>query len=181
MANPSQVGEIGASASKDQFEFGTGRVAGGSMPAADRGGERPGDPPDVNLGTMARTATDAVKKQASQLAQDMGEELHRNGESQKERGVDALRRFARAIDVAADELQQPVPAVARSVHEVARQIDGLSENLAQRNVNELIDQAAQLARTQPALFLGGSVVAGFALTRFLWSSGRQDPRPHKGM
>ena len=65
--------------------------------------------------------------------------------------------------------------VARTVHEAARGVESLSDNLSNRNVNELIDSAAQLARAQPALFIGGSIAAGFALARFLKSSGRQRP------
>jgi hypothetical protein len=34
----------------------------------------------------------------------------------------------------------------------------------------LVDAAAELARARPALFIGGSVAAGFAFARFLKSS-----------
>ncbi len=103
----------------------------------------------------------------------MGHELSSTGEAQKARGVEAIRRFARAIDSAASELESQSPSVAHTVHETARRVDSLSEQLANRNVNELLDSAAQFARTQPALFIGGSVAAGFALARFLKSSARQ--------
>jgi hypothetical protein len=65
--------------------------------------------------------------------------------------------------------------VARTVHETARQVEGLSDNLSNRSVNELMHSATQLARAQPALFVGGSVVAGFALARFLMSSSPRRP------
>ena len=86
--------------------------------------------------------------------------------------MDAIRGLARAIDSAADELQQQSPVVAGAVHEAARGISSLSDNLSNRNVDELVDAAVRLARAQPALFVGGSVAAGFALARFLMSSGR---------
>jgi len=91
----------------------------------------------------------------------------------RRRGVAAIRSFARAIDSAALELEGQSPSVARTVHETARRVDSLSEQLANRNVNELLDSAAQFARTQPALCIGGAVAAGFALARFLKSSARQ--------
>ena len=177
MASTSQIGEIGGFAPEDPD---VSSMAGISGSTKDLGGEQVGDPAAVGFTALARTASDALKDQASQLAQGVSEELSKSGESQKQRGVDALRRFARAIDTAADEIQEPVPTIARSVHEVAKQIDGFSDSLADRNVNELIDQAAQMARAQPALFLGGSVVAGFALARFLWSSGRGGSAPPHG-
>ena len=129
----------------------------------------------AELKDTAQTAADAVRQQAAQLAQDVGHELNKTGEAQKARGVDAIRRLARAIDSAAAELESQSPTVAHTVHEAARRVDGLSDNLSNRNVNELIDSAAQLARSQPALFVGGSIAAGFALARFLKSSARQRP------
>jgi hypothetical protein len=127
------------------------------------------------LKDTAQTAAEAVRQQAAQFAEDVGHELGKTGEAQKARGVDAIRSFARAIDSAAAELEGQSPTVAHTVHEAARRVDGLSDNLSNRNVNELIDSAAQLARTQPALFIGGSVAAGFALARFLKSSARHRP------
>jgi hypothetical protein len=124
------------------------------------------------LKATARTATDALREQAAQFAQDVGDELTKTGEGQKARGAEALRQFARVIDSAAGELDSQSPTVARSVREAARRVNGLSENIANRNVNELLDSATRLARAQPALFLGGSVAAGFALARFLRSSAR---------
>ena len=125
----------------------------------------------AGLKETAQSATDALRRQqAAQLAQDVGHELNKTGEDQKMRGADAIRHVARAIDSAASELESQSPTVARTVHETARQVEGLSDNLSGRSVNELIQSAAQLARAQPALFIGGSVIAGFALARFLMSS-----------
>ena len=126
-----------------------------------------------SLNDAAQTAADALRQQASRLADDVGHELNRTGEAQKSRGVAAIRGLARAIDSAADELQQQSPLAARTVHEAARGVEGLSDNLANRDVNDLVDAAVRLARAQPVLFVGGSVAAGFALARFLKSSARQ--------
>ena len=123
------------------------------------------------LGDTARSATDALRRQASQFADDVGNELSRTGETQKARGVDALHKVARAIDDAAKDLQDQSPIVARTVREAARQVDGLSETLSSRNVNDLVDQTLRLARRQPILFVGGSVAVGFVLARFLMTSG----------
>ena len=132
-----------------------------------------GRPNSPSLGSglkeTAQSATDALRQQASELAQDVGHELNKTGEDQKMRGADAIRHVARAIDSAASELESQSPTVARTVHETARQVQGLSDNLSGRSVNELIQSATELARAQPALFIGGSVVAGFALARFLMS------------
>ena len=132
-----------------------------------------GGPLGSSLKDTAQTAADAVHRQAVQFAQDVGHELSQTGEAQKARGVDAIRQFAHAIDSAATELERQSRTVARTVHDAARRVEGLSDNLSNRSLNELIDSAAELARAQPALFIGGSVAAGFALARFLKSSARQ--------
>ena len=127
----------------------------------------------AGLKDTAQTAAEAVRQQATQFVEDVGHELNKTSEVQKARGVEAIRQVARAIDSAAEELESQSPQIARTVHEAARRVDGLSDNLSNRNVNDLIDSATRLARAQPVLFFGGSIAAGFALARFLKSSARQ--------
>ncbi len=180
---PSGAGQTGAPHAEASLEPGSRRATssgtsgsrtfeGGNR--AFEGGQRAGSM-GAGLKDTAQTAADAVRQQAAQFAGDVGHELSRTGEAQKQRGVEAIRSLARAIDSAAEELEPQSPTIARTVHEAARGVEDLSDNLANRNVNELIDSAARLARAQPALFLGGSVAAGFALARFLKSSARQQP------
>lgn len=119
----------------------------------------------------AKSATTAVKKQASEFAADIGHELSKTAEGQKARGVEAMQAFARAITTAAAELESQSPRVAQSVRQAAEKVDDLSENIGNRNVDELLKAATDLARSQPMLFIGGAVAAGFALSRFLKSSG----------
>lgn len=141
-------------------------------------GQQPRDrarDPGSGVKKTAQTAADALRQQASRFAADVGHELGKTGEVQKARGVDAMRSLARAIDSAAEELDEQSPTIARSVHEAAQGVKSLSDDLSNRNVNELIDSATQLARARPALFIGGSIAAGFALARFLKSSPQHRP------
>src|SRR5438067_4535348 len=118
----------------------------------------------------AKTATRAVQEQASEFAANVGQELTKTAENQKTRGVDAIQCFARAISRAAAELENQSPQVARSVRDAAAKVEGLSNNLSNHSVDELVRAATDLARSQPMLFIGGAVAAGFALSRFLKSS-----------
>jgi hypothetical protein len=191
MANPSRTGAPGqAGPHPEPLKTGSAvprsTIPSSNVPAPDKpagmsesGGRREQRPSQTPLSAgvkeTAQIAAEAVRQQATQFAEDVGHELSKTGEAQKARGVEAIRRFARAIDSAAAELEGDSPAVARTVHQAARQVSGLSDSLSTRNVNELIESATQLARTQPALFIGGSVAAGFALARFLKSTARQRP------
>jgi len=118
----------------------------------------------------ARKGTRAVQDQTAQLAQNVGHELKKTAEDQKMRGVEAIQSFARAMNNAAEELDHQSPGVAKSVRDAAQKIDGLSKNISNRNVDELFAAASEAARTQPMLFIGGAVAAGFALARFFKSS-----------
>jgi hypothetical protein len=96
----------------------------------------------------------------------VGHGLNRVLEQQKARGADAIRGLARAINAAAAEMQREAPLVARYVRDAAGKVEGLSGSIEGRNVNDLVRAASELARSQPMLFLGGAVAAGFVLARF---------------
>ena len=56
------------------------------------------------------------------------------------------------------------------MRDAAKKVEDFSENISSRNVDELVKAATELARSQPMIFIGGAVAAGFALSRFLKSS-----------
>ena len=118
----------------------------------------------------AQSLRRAATGQATEFASDVGHELKETAEQQKTRGVDALKGFAHAIETAAGELESQSPGVARHIREAAKSVEGLSNNLRNRSVDELMHAASDLARSQPGVFIVGAVAAGFALSRFLKSS-----------
>ena len=128
----------------------------------------------------AKTASRAVQQQASEFASSVGQELSKTAESQKARGVDAIQCFARAITCAAAELEGQSPQVAQSVRDAAKKVEDFSENISSRNVDELVKAATELARSQPMIFIGGAVAAGFALSRFLKSSANNSSANNQG-
>jgi hypothetical protein len=118
----------------------------------------------------ARSAGQAVGRQATEMASQVGDELSKTAEAQKSQGVEALQSLARAISTAAGELDDRSPLVARYVRDAAGKVEEFSDTIGNRNVNELVQAATELARSQPVLFFGGAVAAGFAFARFLKSS-----------
>jgi hypothetical protein len=128
----------------------------------------------------AGAAVRAVGEQASAFAQDIGYELNRTAEGQMAYGAEAMQRFADAITTAADELKDQSPRVARYVSDAAERVKGVSQTISKRQVNDLVHAASDVARTQPMLFFGGAMAAGFALARFWKSSARNhaEPDPH---
>jgi hypothetical protein len=175
---PSLGGEMSGSGNRAGSQSGSSF---GSRPAGQSGGPSGSQSDNQNnvaasltkdMKEAAKTTTRAVKQQASDFATDIGHELSKTVEDQKMRGVEAIQGFTRAINTAADQLESQSPLVARYVRDAVEKVEGLSENISSRNVQELLKATSDLARAQPLLFLGGAVAAGFALSRFLKSSAR---------
>jgi hypothetical protein len=127
--------------------------------------------------TVAGTAKEAVQAtyaavsaQASALASNVADELTHVGEDQKKRGAQAMTSFAAAVKRAAGDLTGESPVLARQLSAAAEKVESLSESLRTHSVTDLFKEATDLARRQPVAFFAGSLVAGFALARFLKSS-----------
>ena len=121
------------------------------------------------------------KRQASSAAEDakaaldatsatVKDRARKVAEQQRRAGADQIGGVARAIHGAAHEIEQELPQAAGFVHDAATKLEGAAASLRERNVDDLIRSLNNFARTQPAAFFGGAVLAGFALSRFLKSS-----------
>lgn len=124
----------------------------------------------------AQHATQQVKDQASQLtesakglASEAGDKLRSAVEDQKNAGADYVSGVASSIRRAAGEFDE-IPQVGQYIRRAAEQVESVSEALRRRDLNELVGEVQDFARRQPTAFLGATVLAGFALMRFLKSS-----------
>lgn len=122
-------------------------------------------------------------KQAAQQARDAAQSIMQR---QKDYGADQMDGIARAAHGAAHELEGQLPMAADYVRDAANRIERASASLRERGVEDILGSIAQFARSQPAALFGGAIVAGFAISRFLKSSGhrphepRHDSRAHDG-
>jgi predicted alpha/beta-fold hydrolase len=66
--------------------------------------------------------------------------------------------------------EQQNETVAQYVEKAAEQLESFSNALREKDVNELLQDAQRMARSRPALFVGGSFAAGLLMARFLKSS-----------
>jgi len=91
--------------------------------------------------------------------------------SQKDRATDGLGSVAQAVRQTTQHLRDNQnDTVARYAEQAADQIERFSERLRNKDVGELMNDAQQLARRQPALFVGGAFAIGLLGARFLKSS-----------
>jgi exonuclease VII large subunit len=90
---------------------------------------------------------------------------------QKERATDGLGSVADAVRGTTEQLRNNQhDKVAQFAEQAAQQIDRLSERLRNKDVTELLDDAQQLARRRPAMFVGGAFAIGLLGARFMKSS-----------
>jgi ABC-type transporter Mla subunit MlaD len=112
----------------------------------------------------------AVGKEARAMAGRVTEQLSETAEAGVDRGADALGHFVRAMQAAGREIEPEAPGLARTLDDVASNVDGFAETIRGRSLSELASSAAELARRNPTIFLAGTIIAGFAVSRFVRST-----------
>ncbi|MGI8554297.1 MAG: hypothetical protein ACR2PL_26455 [Dehalococcoidia bacterium] len=118
-------------------------------------------------GQVAGQATE----KASQLVGQATEQAKPQVESQKGRAADTLETTARAMRQTGRHLrEQDEEKASQYIDRAAGQVDRFADYLRERNLNELVSDAEHFARSQPAVFLGGTFAFGVLATRFLKSS-----------
>src|SRR3546814_8495932 len=63
--------------------------------------------------------------------------------------------------------------VGEYADQAARGREGFAQTLREKDLDGLVEDVGDFARRQPALFLGGAVALGFAMSRFLKTSGNR--------
>jgi len=114
-----------------------------------------------------REAADAAKDMASETADQIQGEAREKQRS----GADFIERFAGNIREAGRAFENDIPFAARGINSAAEYVEDAAEKIRNGSFRDLVDNATDFAKRQPAAFLGISVLAGFAAVRFLRASG----------
>lgn len=123
------------------------------------------------------SAAESAKEQIGAAASSMKEKARAMADDQKAAGAERLSGFARAINVAADQLEDELPQAASYVREAAAKVDDVSTMIRERSIEDLMHEANRFARANTVAFFGISLVAGFALARFLKSGASSHSQP----
>ena len=116
-----------------------------------------------------------ARQQADQLANRGSEQVKSQLANQKHEAAQRLRPIQTALQETAHQLRrQGQESVAQYGDRAADQVERFSGYLRETDVDEIIDEVRNFARSRPALFLGGAAALGFFGTRFLKSSSEQD-------
>jgi hypothetical protein len=80
-------------------------------------------------------------------------------------GADFAGTIAHSINSAADDLSRNAPQLAELARGAARQMDAFADQIREKSVDELFQDASDFARRQPGVVFGAAAVLGFALFR----------------
>jgi len=95
--------------------------------------------------------------------------------SQKNKATDGIGTVAQAVRQTTQHLRdQKHETIARYVDEAANQLERVSNQLRDKDVGELMQDAQRFARRRPAVFIGSAFAIGLLGARFLKSSRERD-------
>jgi methyl-accepting chemotaxis protein len=138
--------------------------AGGSMQQGDATQDT-----DSRHGTAGHISEN-LKRTAGTVAAEAGEIAAEAGQAAKARGAEQISGVSRAMHDAAEALGGELPQASGFIHRTAEKLEAASSTLSESSVEDLVSSFNRLARQRPAAAFAGSVLAGFALSRFLKSS-----------
>lgn len=130
-----------------------------------------GSSDNAGTGTASAASMQDVKQQARDMANQTKEQGKSMLEEKKGMAAGQVDSMAQAFRSTAKNLQgEGQQRTGDYVGMIADQLENAARQLKQKNLDELMHDAQDLARRSPATFLAGSVAVGFLLARFLKSS-----------
>ncbi|QJQ95117.1 MULTISPECIES: hypothetical protein [Halomonadaceae] len=115
----------------------------------------------------ARDTVEEVAGAARQQAENMFN-------SQKEAAVEQTSKLSSVFQKMADEFDnQDQSYFSGYARNMANCVDHVSQQLREKDIQSLVNDAQQYSRREPVLFMGGAIAAGFFISRFLRSSGKR--------
>jgi ABC-type transporter Mla subunit MlaD len=113
-----------------------------------------------------------AKTSAADFASNAAETFKSAVEDQKTAGAGAIGDVARAAKGAANNFQENAPEIANAVRTVADRVEGVSNDIRDRSINELMSSVTEFAGQKPMAFFGCGILAGLVMSRLLSTSNR---------
>jgi len=114
-----------------------------------------------------------IKDSARGLTGKAREQVARYADRQKSTVTDQINSIAQAIRQAGEELERNQQGQAsRLADQAAGGLESLSRTIDDADIQDVLNSVRRFGRSNPAIFIGGAVVAGLALARFARASGR---------
>ena len=155
----------------DNIETSAGEAAGKASVSA-----------NPEAGTGSESTIDTAKQKARQTAGDaqhkLTDELRARADSTRARAADALGSVAQALSHSGQQLRNDNQTVPGDyVERFGGQIRRASDYLRNTGTDDLVRDAENFARRQPAALIGGALALGFLAARLIKSSQAMDRTP----
>jgi len=120
----------------------------------------------------ARTMGEEVRKRAGEAAGAAQSEAMKRAEGAKASVADEMADVASALRTARDEMRDRSMA-GKAFGWAAESLESTASAIRNREPEDLMNELGAFARRNPAMFLGGAALLGFAVSRFALSSARR--------
>lgn len=132
----------------------------------------PDNNPDRQSGTSGQTRTEDslnhIKEDVNEAIGNAREQADAHFGQYRDTAADQIDALARGAKSAMSELEaNDTLGLSHYLADMADCMTGLAGKLRNKSAEELLHDGSRLARENPGLFLAGSVVVGFGLSRFL--------------
>jgi hypothetical protein len=121
-----------------------------------------------------------LKARASEAASSVRQEAVHRAEGAKSAIADEMSDVARALRGATGDMRGNATS-RRAVDWVADRLEGMSSAMRSRETSQLMNDVSSFARRNPALFIGGAALVGFAISRFAKASSQPRHEHWSGM
>lgn len=118
-------------------------------------------------GNGAPGQTDQLQEAASGLLNQAARTADAQASTTMTRVGETLTQVAQAINDAAGGMRESQPQIAGFAETAATKVDETATYLREHDASEVLDAVQQAARRQPALVVGGGLVLGLLVGRFL--------------
>lgn len=122
-------------------------------------------PPSGAGSASAGEAADTLRASGERVLSDAKAKVLDAAESQRRRAADAVRGMAGALHRAAGDLKPENETMGRYTDMAAERLDRFAGYLRSTDWSQVVEEAEDMARRQPAWFIGGAMAAGFLLAR----------------
>lgn len=123
-----------------------------------------------------------LKEDGSALIDDVKGHAEEFGEAQKDQIANRVGSIAETLRDTSKKFRKKDETTAAGLTDsAADQLDRMSASLRQKDLSTMLSEASDLARSHPAIFLGGAVALGFIAGRFLRASGEREHDDHNSV
>ena len=127
-----------------------------------------------NSRATAGGTREKVREKAAEVAGKAKDKIAGQYDAKKKEAMNEIQHLASALRTAADNVGTNGGSMSAMLLErAAERLDNVGSSFSGKDLDGIVSDVERLARRNPAVFLGGAMLIGFAASRFLKSSGRQ--------